>query len=102
MWCVGEEGGEGYICDICLVYEFKSLVKYFSYYLTEAEKTISISQWPGRRTRLVRQRIINPNKALTNLLALRLDDVRDFLILLDLILTLSSSAAKCERGSLKE
>ena len=54
------------------------------------------------RTRLVRQKIINPNEAFTNLLASRLDDVRDCLILLDLILTLSSSAVKCNRGALQE
>jgi len=75
---------------------------YFSYYLIEAEKTSVITQWPVLRTSLLRQKIINPNKAFTNLLALRLDDVRDCPILLDLILTLSPSAAKCERGSLKK
>jgi len=71
---------------------------YFSYYLIETEKTSVITQWPAS---LLRQKIINPNKAFTNLLASRLDDVRDCHILLDLILTSSPSAAKCERGSLK-
>lgn len=61
-----------------------------------------MAQWAALRTRLARQKIVNPNKAFTNLLASRLDDVRDRLMLLDLILTLSPSAAKCERGSLKE
>ena len=75
---------------------------YFSYYLIEAEKTSVSTQWPALRTSLVRQKIIHPNKAFTNLLASRLDDVRDCLILLDLILTLSPSAAKYERGSLEE
>jgi len=75
---------------------------YFSYYLIEAEKTSVITQWPVLRTSLLRQKIINPNKAFTNLLASRLHDVRDCPILLDLILTLSPSAAKCERGSLKK
>ena len=75
---------------------------YFSYYLIEAEKTNVISQWPALPTSLLRQKVINPNKAFTNLLASRLHDVRDCLILLDLILTLSPSAAKYERGSLKE
>jgi len=75
---------------------------YFSYYLIEAEKTNVITQWPALRTSLLRQKIINPNKAFTNLLATRLHDVRDCLILLDLILTLSPSAAKYERGSLEE
>jgi len=77
-------------------------VKYFSYYLTGAERTSMMAQWAALRTRLARQKINNPNKAFTNLLASRLDDVRDRLMLLDLILTLSLSAAKCERGSLKE
>ena len=60
-----------------------------------------MAQWAGLRLRLARQKIINPNEAFTNLLALKLDDVRDCRILLDLILTLSPSAVKCERGSLK-
>ena len=75
---------------------------YFSYYLIEAEKTSVITQWPALRTSLLRQKIINPNKAFTNLLVSRLDDVMDCLILLDLIFTLSPSTAKCERKSLKE
>jgi len=75
---------------------------YFSCYLIEAEKTSVISQWPALRTSLLRQKIINPNKAFINLLASRLDDVMDCLILLDLILTLSPSAAKYERGALPE
>jgi len=77
-------------------------VKYFSYYLTGAETTIMMAQWAGLRLRLARQKIINPNEVFTNLLASRLDDVRDHLMVLDLILTLSPSAAKCERGSLTE
>ena len=76
---------------------------YFSYYLTEAEETSVVTHWSALRTRLVRKRIINPNKAFINLLASRLDDIRDCLISLGLILALSSSSAKCdtERGSLK-
>ena len=75
----------------------------FSYYLTEAEKTSVVTHWSALRTRLVRKRIINPNKAFINLLASRLDDVRDCRISMDLILALSPSSAKCdtERGSLK-
>ena len=68
----------------------------------EAEKTSIVTQWPAQRTRLTRQKIINPKKAFINPLALRLDYLRDCLILLDLILALSPLAAKCERGSLKE
>ena len=59
----------------------QSLVKYFSYYLTEAVKRRIVAQWLALPTRLVRQKIINPNKAFTNLLVSRLDDVRDCLIL---------------------
>ena len=62
---------------------------YFIYYLIEAEKTSVITRWPALRTSIPRQKIINPNKAFTNLLASTLADVRDCLILLDLILTLS-------------
>jgi len=75
---------------------------YFSYYLIEAEKTSVMTQSPALRTSLLKQKIVNPNKAFTNLLASRLDDGMDCLILLDSILTLSSSAAKYERGSLTE
>jgi len=60
-----------------------------------------MAQWAALRTRLARQKINNPNKAFNNLLASWLDDVKDRLILLYLILTLSLSAAKCERGSRK-
>jgi len=74
---------------------------YFSYYLIEAEKTSVMTQSPALRTSLQKQTIINPNKAFTNLLASKLDDVRDFLILLDLI-CLCLSSAKYERGSLAE
>jgi len=75
---------------------------YLSYYLIEAETKSIMTQWPALCKSLLRQKIINPNKAFTNLLASRLDDVMDWLILLDLILTLSPSAAKFERGSLTE
>ena len=73
---------------------------YFSYYLIEAEKITVITQWPALRTSLQKKKIINPNKPFTNLLASRLDDVKDCLISLDVIHTLSPSAAECERGSL--
>jgi len=61
-----------------------------------------MAQWAALRTRLARQKINNPNKAFNNLLDSWLDDVKDRLILLYLILTLSPSAAKWKRGSLKE
>lgn len=78
--------------------EVKSLVQHFAIYLTEEEKTSIIAQWPALRTRLARQKATSPNDAFSNLLASRPDDVKDSLILLDLMLTLSPSTAKCERG----
>ena len=75
-------------------------MEYFSY-PTEAEKTSVVTQWPALRTRLTKQKIINPKKAVIKLLASRQDDFRHYLILQDLILALPPSAAKCERGSLK-
>ena len=80
-------------------HEVKSLVEHFrSNYLTEEEETSIIAQWPALRTRLVRQKAISPNHVFSNLLALRPDDIKDCLILLGLMLTLSPSAAKCEQG----
>ena len=78
--------------------EVKSLVQHFAIYLTEEEKTSIIAQWPALHTRLVREKAMSPNDAFSNLLASRPDDVKDSLILLDLMLTLSPSTAKCERG----
>ena len=78
--------------------EVKSLVQHFAIYLTEEEKTSIIAQWPALHTRLARQKAMSPNDAFSNLLASRPDDVKDSLILLDLMLTLSPSTAKCERG----
>ena len=78
--------------------EVKSLVQHFAIYLTEEEKTSIIAQSPALRTRLARQKAMSPNDAFPNLLASRPDDVKDSLILLDLMLTLSPSTAKCERG----
>ena len=70
-------------------------MEYFGYYLTDEEKTSFVTQWPALRTRLIRQKIINPSKAFISFFASRLDDVRDFPILLYLILALPLSAAKC-------
>lgn len=78
--------------------EVRSLVQHFSPYLSEEEKTSIIAQWPALRTRLARQKAISPNDAFSNLLASKPDDVKDCLILLDLMVTLSPSTAKCERG----
>ena len=80
-------------------HEVKSLVEHFrSNYLTEEEETSIIAKWPALRTRLVRQKAISPNHVFSNLLSLRPDDIKDCLILLGLMLTLSPSAAKCQQG----
>ena len=79
--------------------EVKSLVEHFrGNYLTEEEETSIIAQWPALCTRLVRQKAISPNHVFSKPLASRPDDIKDCLILLGLVLALSPSAAKCERG----
>ena len=53
---------------------------------------------PALRTRLVRQGPISPNDVFSNLLASRPHDAKDSLILLDLMLTSTPTAAKCKPG----
>ena len=72
--------------------EIRSLVQYFGYLLTEKEKENILDQWPMLGTRLSRQRANNP------VLASRPDDVKGCLVLVDLMMTLSQSTAKCERS----
>ena len=67
-------------------------------YLTEEEETSIISMWTALCTRLVRQKAICPNDVFSNLLASRPDDVKDCLILPDLMLTSSPPTAKCKPG----
>jgi len=77
--------------------DVKSLVEHFSNnYLTEEEETSIISTWSVLRTRLIRQEVISPNDVFSNLLASKPDNVKDSLILLDLMLTSAVSIAKCE------
>ena len=78
--------------------EVKLLVEHFETYFTDEEKMSIIAQWPAMRTRLARQKSMSPNDAFSNLLASTPDDVKDCLTLLNLMLTLSPSTAKCERG----
>lgn len=66
--------------------------------ISAEEKTSIIAQWPALRTRLVRQKASNPNDVFSNLLTSRPDGIKDCVLLLDLMLTLSPSTAKCERG----
>ena len=65
-------------------------------YLTEEEETSIISMWTALCTRLVRQKAISPNDVFSNLLASRPDDVKDSLILPDLMLTSTPPTAKCK------
>ena len=78
--------------------EIRSLVQYFGYLLTEKEKENILDQWPMLRTRLSRQKANNPVDVFANLLASKPDDVKDCLVLVDLMMTLSPSTAKCERS----
>ena len=64
--------------------------------LQKRRRQTIIAQWPALHTRLARQKAISPNDVFSNLLASGPDDVKDCLILLDLMLTLSPSTAKCE------
>ena len=75
--------------------DVKSLVEHFSNnYLTEEEETSIISMWPALPTRLVRQKAITPNDVFSNLLASRPHNIKDCLILLDLMLTSTPSTAR--------
>ena len=78
-------------------HEVRKLVQYFGH-LTEKEKESILDQWPMLRTRLSRQRANNPVGVFANLLASRSDDVKECLVLLDLMMTLSPSTATCERS----
>ncbi|KAJ7363201.1 hypothetical protein OS493_011482 [Desmophyllum pertusum] len=74
-----------------------SLVQYFEH-LTEKEQENIVHQWPMLRTRLSRQKANNSVEVFSNLLASRPDDVKDCLVLLDLMMTLSPSTAMCKRS----
>jgi len=80
--------------------EIRSLVQYFGYLLTEKEKENILDQWPMLRSRLSRQKANSPVDVFANLLASKPDNVKDCLILVDLMMTLSPSTAKCERSFL--
>ena len=56
-----------------------------------------LDQWPMLCTRLSTQKANSPVDVFANLLASKPDDVKDCLVLVDLM-TLSSSTAKCERS----
>ena len=77
--------------------EIRSLVQYFGYLLTAKEKESILDQWPMLRTRLSRQRANNPVDVFANLLVSKPDDVKDCLVLVELMMTLSPSTARCAR-----
>ena len=80
-------------CDV------KSPVERFTNnYFTEEEETSIVSIWSALRTRLVRQKAISPNDVFSNLLPSRSHDLKDCLIVLDLMLTSTLSTAKCKPG----
>lgn len=78
--------------------EIRFLVQYFGYFPTEKEKESILDPWPMLHTRLSRQRANNPVNIFSNLLTSRPDDVKDCLVLVDLMVTLFPSIAKCERS----
>ena len=78
--------------------EICSPVQYFGYLLTEKEKENILDQWPMLRTRLSRQKANRAVDVFANLLASKPDDMKDCLVLVDLMMTLSPSTAKCERS----
>lgn len=75
--------------------EVRSLLDYFQHFLSEEEKLGIIEQWPILRARLARQKMHKPLDVFSNLL---MSPPEDCLVLVDLLLTLSPSTAKCERG----
>lgn len=78
--------------------EVHSLVDYFHHFLSDDEKQRIIEQWPILSARLARQKIHKTLDVFSNLLMSPPDDVKDCLVLIDLLVTLSLSTAKCERG----
>ena len=78
--------------------EVLALVQYFQHFLSSEERQQIILQWPFIRARLSRQRMNKLIDVFSNLLMSKPDDVKDCLILNDLLVTLSPSTAKCECG----
>ena len=64
----------------------------------EIRSPVQYFGWPMLRTRLSRQRANNPVGVFANLLASKPDDVKDCLVLVDPMMTLSPSTDKCERS----
>ena len=78
--------------------EVRFLVDYFHHFFSDDEKQRIIEQWPILRQRLARQKMHKTLDVFSNILMSPPDDVKDCLVLIDLLVTLSPSTAKCERG----
>ena len=78
--------------------EVRSLVDYFHHFFSDDEKQRIIEQWPILHQRLARQKMHKTLDVFSNILMSPPDDVKDCLVLIDLLITLSPSTAKCERG----
>jgi len=77
--------------------EVHPLVDYFHHFLSDDEKQRIIEQWPILH-RLARQEMHKTLDVFSNILMSPPDDVKDCIVLIDLLVTLSPSTAKCERG----
>ncbi|XP_020621997.1 uncharacterized protein LOC110059612 [Orbicella faveolata] len=77
--------------------EVHPLVDYFHHFLSDDEKQRIIEQWPILH-RLARQKMHKTLDVFSNILMSPPDDVKDCIVLIDLLVTLSPSTAKCERG----
>lgn len=78
--------------------EVRSLGDHLQHFLSEDEKKAIIEQWPILRAPLARQKMQKTLDVFSNLLISPPDDVKDCLILIDLLVTMLLSTAKCERG----
>ena len=77
--------------------EVRSLVDYF-HFLSDNKKQRIIEQWPILRQRLARPKMHKSLAVFSNILMSPPDDVKDCFVWIHLLITLSPSTAKCERG----
>ena len=77
--------------------EVRSLVDYFHHFFSDDEKQRIIEQWPILRQQLARQKMHKTLNVFSNIVMSPPNDVKDCLVLIDLLITLSPSTAKCER-----
>ena len=77
--------------------KLSSLVNFFAHFLPNTEEKGIIEQWLILRARLAKQRTLKTIDVFSNRLLSPQEDVEDCLILIDLLVTLSPSTAKCKR-----